>query len=94
MYVYMYIFLYICVACSFERQKRIQLLMLFKNITITNAFQKVLRESGLKPNKIWAQKGIEFYNRLMKSMLKDINIQLYSTYNDGKYIVVERFKGH
>ena len=38
-----------------------------KGITITNAFQKVLKESKRKPNKIWEDKGSEFYNRSMKS---------------------------
>ena len=31
-------------------------------ITITNAFQKILKESNRKPNKIWVDKGSEFYN--------------------------------
>ena len=34
-------------------------------ITITNAFQKVLKESNRKPNKIWVDKGSEFNNRSM-----------------------------
>ena len=39
-------------------------------ITITNAFQKILDDSGRKPNKIWVDKGSEFYNRSMKSKLE------------------------
>ena len=35
--------------------------------TITNAFQKILRESNCNPNKIWVDKGSEFYNRSTKS---------------------------
>ena len=38
-----------------------------KGITITNAFQKTLDESNRTPNKIWVDKGSEFYNRSMKS---------------------------
>ena len=38
-----------------------------RGITITNAFQKILDESGRKPNKIWVDKGSEFHNRTMKS---------------------------
>ena len=38
-----------------------------KGITITNSFQKILDESGRKPNKICADKGSEFYNISMKS---------------------------
>ena len=51
-------------------------------ITITNAFQKVLHESGRKPNKIWAYKGSEFYNRSMKTWLKDNDIEMYSTHKE------------
>ena len=29
-------------------------------ITITNAFQNILKESNRKPNKMWVDKGIEF----------------------------------
>ena len=47
-----------------------------KGIAITKAFQKISDESGRKPNKIWADKGGEFYNRSMKSSLKDNNIEM------------------
>ena len=33
-----------------------------KDISIVNAFQKILKESDRKPNKIWLDKGNEFYN--------------------------------
>ena len=32
-----------------------------KGITITNAFQKILKESDRKPHKIWVDKGSEFF---------------------------------
>ena len=41
-----------------------------KGITTTNAFQKIFKESNRKPNKIWVNKGSEFYNRSMKSWLE------------------------
>ena len=37
-----------------------------KGITITNNFQKILNESNRKQNKIWLDKGSEFYYRSMK----------------------------
>ena len=58
-----------------------------KSITITNAFQEVLDESGHKLNKIWLDKDSEVYNRSMKSSLKDNNIEMYSTHNEGKSAV-------
>ena len=43
-----------------------------------------------KPNKIWVDKGSEFYNRSMKS-LKDHDMEIYSTNNEIKSVVAERF---
>ena len=33
-----------------------------KGISIVNAFQIILKKSNRKPNKIWVDKGSEFYN--------------------------------
>ena len=62
-----------------------------KGITITNACQKILKESNRKPNKIWVDKGSEFYNSSFKKWLKDNDIEMYSIYNEGKSVVAERF---
>ena len=62
-----------------------------KGITITNAFQKNLDESNHKPSKIMVDKGSEFYNRSLKSFLQDIDIEMYSTHNEGKSVVAQRF---
>ena len=47
-------------------------------------FKNILDESNRKSNKMWVDKGIEFYNKSIKSWLQDINIQLYSTHNEKK----------
>ena len=62
-----------------------------KSVTITNAFQKILKESNRKPNKIWIDKGSEFCNSSMKSWLEKNDIEMYSTHNEGKSVVAERF---
>ena len=54
-------------------------------------FQKILKESDTKPNKIWVDRGSEFYNRSMKSWLEKNGIEMYSTHNKGKYVIAERF---
>ena len=41
-----------------------------KGITITNAFQKILNVSNRKPNKIWVDKGSDFYISSFKKGLK------------------------
>ena len=66
---------------SFKRQKR---------TSIVNAFQKIISK-GRKPNKIWVDQGSEFYNNSFKDFLKINNIEMYSTYNEGKSVVAERF---
>ena len=45
-----------------------------KGITITNACQKILKESNRKPNKIWVDKVSTFYNSSFKKWLKDSDI--------------------
>ena len=60
-------------------------------VTIVNAFQKVLNKSDRKPNKIWIDKGGEFYNRSMKSWLEKNDIKMYSSHNERKSVVAERF---
>ena len=62
-----------------------------KDITIVNALQKVLDKSDRKPNKIWVDKSSEFYNRSMKSWLEKNDMEMYSTHNEGKPVVAERF---
>ena len=58
-------------------------------ITITNAFQKIIDESNRKPNKMWVDKGSEFYNRSMKSFLQNGDTDMYSTHNEEKSVVAE-----
>ena len=62
-----------------------------KGVSIVDAFQKILKESNRKPNKIWVDKGSEFYNNSFRKLLKDIDIEMYSIHNEGKSVVVERF---
>ena len=54
---------------------------------IVNAFKKILSDSNRKPNKIWVDQGSEFYNKSFKDFLKINNIEIYSTYNEGKSVV-------
>ena len=62
-----------------------------KGVTITNAFKIFLDESNSKPNKIWVDKGSEFYNISIKSFLQNNDIEMYSAHNEGKSVVAKRF---
>ena len=61
-----------------------------KSTSIVNAFKKIISE-GRKPNKIWVDQGSEFYNKSFTDFLKMNNIEMYSTFNEGKSVVGERF---
>ena len=56
-----------------------------KGVSIVNVFQKISSE-GRKPNKIWVEQGSEFYKNSFKIFLKRNNIEMYSTYNEGKSV--------
>ena len=69
--------------CFFNKQKR------YYNY---GCFSENLDESGRKPNKIWVVEGSEFYNKSLKSWPQNNNMEMYSTHNEGKsVVVVERF---
>ena len=38
-----------------------------KGVSIVNTFHKILNDSARKPNKIWVDKGNEFYNNSFKN---------------------------
>ena len=62
-----------------------------KGISIVKAFQIILKQSNRKPNKIWVDKGSEFYNAYFKKWLLDNDVVMYSTHNEGKSVDAERF---
>ena len=70
-----------------------------KGVSIVDVFQEILKESnwieanskGRKPNKIWVDKGSQFYNNSFKKGLKDNDIEMHSIHNKEKSAVAERF---
>ena len=62
-----------------------------KGISIVNSFNKIIKQSNRKPNKIWVDQGGEFYNNVFEKWLSDNDINMYSTYNEGTSVVAERF---
>ena len=43
-----------------------------------------MKKSNCKPNRIWENKGNEFYKRSIKRRIQKENAEIYSTYNEGK----------
>ena len=80
----------LCVIDTFSKYAWFFPLKDKRGITIVNAFREIISK-GRKPNKIWVNQGDEFYNNLFKRFLKTNSIEMYSTYNEGKSVVAERF---
>ena len=63
-------------------------------LSITNSFKIVLGENpqdgskSRKPEKLWVNRGGEFYNKTFKSLLKEYETKLYSTYSDLKALFI------
>ena len=48
-----------------------------KGISIVNGLQKITNDLKREPNKIWVDKGSEFYNNSFKKWLQDNDIVMY-----------------
>ena len=81
----------LCVIDLFSRYVWVISLKNKKGESIVEGFKKMLDDSNRKPNKIWVDHGSEFYNNEFKSFLKENDIEMYSTFNEGKSVVAERF---
>ena len=58
---------------------------------VSTALEKVIKTSKRVPSKLWVDKGKEFYNKTMQQLLKKKGISMYSTENEEKSSVVERW---
>ena len=81
----------LCVIDIFSKYAWVIPLKDKKGISIVKAFQSILKQSNRKPNKIWGDKGSEFYNAYFKKWLQDNDIVMYATHNEGKSVAAERF---
>ena len=81
----------LCVIDIFSKYAWVVPLKDKKGVSIVDAFQKILKESNRKPNKICVDKGSEFYNNYFKKWFEDNDFEMYSIHNEGKSVVAERF---
>ena len=81
----------LCVIDIFSKYAWVVRLKDKNGVSIVTAFQSILKQSNRKPNKIWVDKASEFYNASFKKWLRDNDIVMYPTNNEGKSVVAERF---
>ena len=58
--------------------------------SVAGEFNKIFK-AGRKTKMLWTDKGSEFYNKHVKDLLQKNNIKLYSSLNQEKSSIVERF---
>ena len=58
-----------------------------KNLSGSNESLSRFMETQKPLQKLWTDKGKEFYNKAMKDLLEKNNVQLYSTENEEDGIV-------
>ena len=80
----------LCAIDSFSKYAWVVSLKDKRGNIIVNAFQEIIKK-GRKLNKIWVDQVGEFYNNLFKRFLRINNIEMYSTNNEGKSVIAERF---
>ena len=81
----------LCTIDVFTKYAWVKLLKDKKGKTSLNAFIKIVNESNRKPSKLWVDQGRKFYNKLMQEWLDNNDILIYSTHNEGKSVIAERF---
>ena len=80
----------LCVTDIFKKHAWVKPLKDRKAKTFLDGFVGIVNESKRKPNKLWVDQGKEIYKSFMQIWLDD-NILMYSTHNEGKPVVAERF---
>ena len=58
---------------------------------VAKAFEGIFQEDGRKPRKLWVDRGTEFYNVNVNRLLNDNGVDMYSTHNEPKATIAERF---
>ena len=56
---------------------------------VANALQSIFKKET--PKKLWVDRGKEYYNQEVLKLLKENDIEIYSTHNDEKCSVIERW---
>ena len=75
----------------FSRYALVRVTKTKDKITIANAFEDIIKQSGRQCIKLWSDNGGEFFNNHFEKMLKRLKIIRYTTQSELKAIMIERF---
>ena len=60
-------------------------------LEVSKSFGTIFKKAKAKPKKLWVDKDKEYYNKNVKDLLAKNNIEIYSTENEEKSSVCERW---
>ena len=63
-----------------------------KGETVAIAFKEIRKKSNRKPNKLWVDQGIEFYNQHMYKIFKFKDKDILEKDENGEEIILENYK--
>lgn len=81
----------LCVVDAFSKYAWATPLKNKNSSTVLSAIKKIVEDNGKVPNKIWVDKGTEFYNQEFKKWVDSNKIVMYSTYGESKSMIAESF---
>ena len=81
----------LCVIVVFTKCAWVKSLKDKSGKAVLNAFIEIVNESNCKPDELWVDQRREFYNKLMQEWLDNNDILIYSTHNEGKSVIAEKF---
>ena len=61
-----------------------------KAVTVAKIFNELF-EDGNVPKRLWTDQGKGFYNKDVNKILRQYDVQIYSTFGNAKSAIVERF---
>ena len=80
----------LCVIDIFSKYAWVVPLKNKKCVSIVDVFQKMLDDSNSKQNKIWADKGSEFYNSSFKKWLKIMILKCIQYIMKGNLLLLKK----
>ena len=80
----------LCVIDVFSKYAWVVPLKNKKCVSIVDVFQKMLDDSNSKQNKIWADKGSEFYNSSFKKWLKIMILKCIQYIMKGNLLLLKK----
>lgn len=84
-----YRYILVCINC-FSKYIYTRAIKNKTGVEVSNAMKSIIKEASYAPTNLQSDQGKEFYNRNFQALMREYNINHYSTYSTKKASIVER----